>query len=193
MAMDFKSAYKGFNEATPDGRLPKINEAEDPPQQNGKDGTYDVVVIESEAFRTEKKAMGLRVVVEVESCNNGRFKPGTRGSLVFHNLSGDGIEDWMLKLSHGNLKDFLAPALSSAYDTEIVPTQEDIDGESWIEYLAQCSVGELTGDPPSKALTGARVRCQVTTALSKGRRNGKPNKFARCSFVALPKAETKAA
>lgn len=193
MTFNFKEAFKGFNEATPDGKHPKINEAMDPPKYNGKDGTYEYTILETEGGKSDQtKSLYLKVVVKIDNCDNGRFKPGTEAVFMFHGLTD--AQDWMRDLGMGNCKDFLAPALSSRFGIEITPHQPDVEGDSWEELLAECSRGEMTNEAPSTFLAGARGRVTVFTDISQGRRNGgTPKKFARCSYVTLPKAEEAAA
>lgn len=163
--MDLRKAYQGMQEATPDGKLPKINAPH-------MDGIYDLEVDFTENFVSFETGNGTSFKAEctVLSCDNGKFKPGTKVAVVIH-----GITDptpFKKELAFGNQKALMAAAATSKYDEELNAYDQGFD---WIELACQCGV------PESKALAGARIRAQVVTDVAK--KSGKP--FGRTTYSPL--------
>lgn len=190
MTMNFEEAFKGgngrkgINDINPDSRLPKINEPEDPAKgKNGKDGKYTICVTRTEGFHTQDPpGLSIKVEVRVEECDNGRLKPDTVASLMFHGLVDP--TPWMAEKNIGNLKDFLAAAFSSAQSKDIAATDPSCDGDPWDKVAVA-----VAKDPD--ILVGARLICQVFTDTSKGKRPGSggvPSKFARVKYTPLKAA-----
>ncbi len=185
MSMDFKTAYAGFNDAIPDGNMPKINAAEDPSQPNpGKDGTYEVEIVSTEEITRTDQTRSFKAELILLSCDNGRFSPGTKVSFMQHNMNSP--IPYLQQINFGNVKAFLAAAFSSKYEVDVKPTDPTAGGSSWLDILQMAFTVPET-------LAGARIRINVLTQTSNPRPPAQPRKFAKCTHTPLPRAEEEAA
>jgi len=171
--MDLKAVYKGFAGATPDGKLPKLNAP-------GMDGLYDVTIESSENFVSFETGNGVswKAICTLDSCDNGKFKPGTQCSLVIHGLSDP--TEFKQQLAHGNQKAVMAAALTSKYEEDVNAYDAS---QPWEDLAAQCS------PEGSTCLKDARIRVQVITETAK--RSQK--QFGRMTCTPLPKRGAKVA
>ena len=169
MATDFRKAFKGFGGATPDGQLPKINDRDAP------DGCYELEGISSEAFDShESSGLSFKAVVNVISCDNGRFKPGTQASVIVHNL--DNAKEYVRKKAHGNVKGLLAACLTNLFcpigAEPIDPLDPELPWED--EYIPQiCEKG-------STFIAGARFKVQTLGSESENK-----FKFKKLNFTSM--------
>lgn len=181
MAIDFKKAFKGFGGATPDGDLPKINEA-------NCDGIYDFEVVSTSKFKSfNSGTYSFKAEVIVHGCDNGRFKPGTKASIVIHNiLDGNGetkgIKDFTLAKAWGNVKALLATVLADKFEADIGPYDDDCGGDPWEDVMGMACEVENT-------CTGGKGRVQTTTTSAK--QSGKD--FAKMNFSKFGGSQSKAA
>lgn len=171
MAIDLRKAFKGFSGATPDGELPKINDS-------NCDGVYDFEVVSTSKFLSfNSGTYSFKAEVIILACDNGRFKPGTKASIVVHNiLDGNGetkgIKSFTLSKAWGNVKAFLATALASKFEVEITAYDDDCGGDPWEDVIAQALEVEDT-------CKGGKGRVQTTTVNAQ--QSGKP--FAKMNFM----------
>lgn len=152
MAIDFKQAYAGITDATPDGHVPKINDRDD----ENVNGVYYLKIVESESFDGKKGGLTFKLAVKVLGCDNGRFRPDTDAAILIPGLSGSGFGA-VKKM--GNVRELLASCLSSILGHYVDPKDPEQD---WLEIINDASV-----IPDS--LEGATIRVQCSHQVAENK------------------------
>lgn len=169
---NFREVFKGFKEATPDGKLPKINSC-DPIDMTGM---YELEIVKTDTFESlDAGGLSFRAEVLVISCDNGKLKPGAHGSIIIHGLT-DG-KDYMKAIAFGNVKGLLAACLTylvAPAGEELSAVDESLDWDDWV--IQACE--------DEGFLKGARFIAQVQkTAPSSRSKTGKPFGKLTCYCV----------
>jgi hypothetical protein len=143
----FKEMFKGFDTATPDGGLLKLNAP-------GMDGKYEFVIKATSTFTShETKGETFKAEIEISESDNPKVKPGSLMSLLHHGLTDP--KEYNKAKALGNVKGLLAAAL-----TNLEGGGEEIDAADqsmpWMDWIVEACESE-------GFLAGARVGVQVTT------------------------------
>jgi len=159
---NFREVFKGFKEATPDGKLPKINSCE-PVDMTGM---YELEVIKTDTFESlDAGGLSFRVEALVITCDNGKLKPGAHCSIIIHGLTD--AKDYMKAIAFGNVKGFLAACMTYLVCEPGVELSAVDESEPWDDYVIQACEDETM-------LAGARFKAQVQkTAPSSRSKTGK--------------------